>query len=149
MDIESYIDASRGQDVYIDPNELSVSSRTGIETGTLIASNVTMRDQTSDALNNGETGLVILDIRPAGTSVLPDVLLDTISNDGFKILDDPSDSGDKTVNCRDIIAEMDNRTRYNARSLAQYLVCQYVFWQRLEQRIDIKQCLLDGRSDCK
>ena len=149
LDIESYIDASRGQDVYIDPDELSVSSRTGIETGTLIASNVTMRDQTSDALNNGETGLVILDIRPAGTSLLPDVLLDTISNDGFKILDDPSDSGDKTVNCRDIIAEMDNHTRYNARSLAQYLVCQYVFWQRLEQRIDIKQCLLDGRSDCK
>ena len=148
LDIDSYMDASRGQDVYIDPDELEVSSRTGIEAGTVIASNITMRDQTSDALNSGETGLVILDIRPSGTSVLPDVLLDGINNDAFEILAEPTSDSDKTESCRDVIAQLDNRVRYNAKSLSQYLVCQYIYWQRLEQRIDIKQCLLEGGTNC-
>ena len=148
LDIDSYIDASRGQDVYIDPDELEVSSRTGIEAGTVIASNITMRDQTSDALNSGETGLVILDIRPSGTSVLPDVLLDGINNDAFEILAEPTSDSDKTESCRDVIAQLDNRVRYNAKSLSQYLVCQYIYWQRLEQRIDMKQCLLEGGTSC-
>lgn len=148
LDIDSYIDASRGQDVYIDPDELEVSSRTGIEAGTVIASNITMRDQTSDALNSGETGLVILDIRPSGTSVLPDVLLDGINNDAFEILAEPTSDSDKTESCRDVIAQLDNRVRYNAKSLSQYLVCQYIYWQRLEQRIDMKQCLLEGGTNC-
>ena len=148
LDIDSYIDASRGQDVYIDPDELEVSSRTGIEASTVIASNITMRDQTSDALNSGETGLVILDIRPSGTSVLPDVLLDGINNDAFEILAEPTSDSDKTESCRDVIAQLDNRVRYNAKSLSQYLVCQYIYWQRLEQRIDMKQCLLEGGTNC-
>ncbi len=149
LDVQSYIDASRGQDVYLDPDDDdSVSTRSGINAGTVIASNITMRDQTSDALNNGETGQVIFDIRPAGTSVLPDVLLETINNDGFKIINRPSDDGDKVLNCRDIINGFNNIVRYNAKSLSQYIICQYVFWQRLEKRIDIKQCLLEGRSGC-
>ena len=146
LEIDSYIDASRGQDVYIDPDELSYSTRSGIETDSIVASNITMRDQTSDALNSGETGAVILDIRPAGTSVLPDLLLDTIDNAAFDILSDPSDSAAKTIDCRTIITDLGGR--YNQRSLSQYIICQYVFWQRLEKRIDVKQCLLDGRSGC-
>ena len=146
LDINSYIDASRGQDVYIDPDDLEYSSRSGIEAGTIIASNITMRDQTSDALNNGETGAVVLDIRPAGTSVLPDVLLDSVNNDAFEIINRASSDDDKMVTCRDIIADVEGR--YNAKSLSQYIICQYVFWQRLEKRIDIKRCLLEGRSDC-
>ena len=146
LEIDSYIDASRGQDVYIDPDELSYSTRSGIETDSIVASNITMRDQTSDALNSGETGAVILDIRPAGTSVLPDLLLDTIDNAAFDILSDPSDSAAKTIDCRTIITDLGGR--YNQRSLSQYIICQYVFWQRLEKRIDIKQCLMEGRSDC-
>lgn len=147
LDIDSYIDASRGQDVYIDPDNLEYSSRTGLETNTIIVSNITMRDQTSDALNQGESGAVVLDIRPAGTSVLPDVLLNTISNDGFSIISRPSADDDKTQSCRDIISKLEGR--YNAKSLSQYIICQYYFWQRLEKRIKIKQCLLEGGSDCK
>ena len=146
LDIESYIDASRGQDVYIDPDDVKYSSRSGIETGSIVASNITMRDQTSDALNNGETGAIILDIRLAGTSMLPDLLLDTIDNGVFKIISKPSANDSKTDDCRAIIADLGGR--YNQKSLSQYIICQYVFWHRLEQRINIKQCLLDGRSDC-
>ena len=146
LEISSYIDATRGQDVYIDPDDLEYSSRSGIETGSIIASNITMRDQTSDALNNGETGAIILDIRLAGTSMLPDLLLDTIDNGVFKIISKPSANDSKTDDCRAIIADLGGR--YNQKSLSQYIICQYVFWHRLEQRINIKQCLLDGRSDC-
>ena len=33
LDIDSYIDASRGQDVYVDPDDLTYAPRSGIETG--------------------------------------------------------------------------------------------------------------------
>ena len=112
----------------------------------MIASNITMRDQTSSALNEGETGAVVLDIRPAGTSVLPDALLDSIDNSVFKIIDDPASDESKTVDCRSVVNELEGR--YNQKSLSQYILCQYVFWQRLEKRIDIKRCLLEGKSGC-
>lgn len=146
LEISSYINASRGQDVYINPDDLEYSSRSGIEVGVLKTSNITLRDQTSDALMRGETGAVILDVRPGGTSVLPDVLIDTIDNGAFKILARPDDDG-RTVDCRSIISTLGGG--YNQRSLSQYIVCQYVFWSRLERRIDIKKCLMDGKSDCK
>lgn len=147
LDINSYLDASRGQDVYIDPDDLEYSSRSGIETSRIVTSNITMRDQTSDALNEGEAGAIVLDIRPADTSILPDVLLDGINNDGLSIISKPSAEDDKMQTCRDIISKLEGR--YNAKSLSQYIICQYYFWQRLEKRIDIKQCLMEGRSDCK
>ena len=146
LELNSYINASRGQDVFIDPDELEYNTRSGIETNTMIASNITMRDQTSSALNEGETGAVVLDIRPAGTSVLPDALLDSIDNSVFKIIDDPASDESKTVDCRSIVNELEGR--YNQKSLSQYILCQYVFWQRLEKRIDIKRCLLEGKSGC-
>ena len=146
LDVDSFINASRGQDVYIDPYDLEYSTRSGIETSYIAASNITMRDQTSDALNSGETGAVILDIRPAGTSLLPDALLDTVDNGVFSIIDNPSSDEGKTVDCKSIINDLEGR--YNQKSLSQYIICQYVFWQRLEKRIDIKQCLLEGKSGC-
>ena len=146
LEIDSYIDASRGQDVYVDPESLQYSAKTGIDVKNIYASNITLRDQTSYGLLNGQSGAALIDIRPAGTSVLPDVYIDTIDNDAFEIIADPKDASDQTVSCQDIILGLDGV--YNKRSLAQNIICQYVFWQRLEKRIDIKQCLLDGRNDC-
>jgi hypothetical protein len=37
---------------------------------------------------------------------------------------------------------------YNDQSLSQYIICQFVYWHRLEKRIDIKQCLLSGKGGC-
>lgn len=146
LELNSYINVSRGQDVFINPDDLEYSTRSGIDTNIIIASNITMRDQTSSALNEGETGAVVLDIRPAGTSVLPDALLDSIDNAVFKIIDDPKSDDSKLVDCRSIINKLEGR--YNQKSLSQYILCQYVFWQRLEKRIDIKKCLLEGKSGC-
>lgn len=146
LEINSYLNASRGQDVYVIPDSLESSANSGISTDVIFASNITMRDQTSDALSRGDSGAVVLDIRPAGTSVLPDVLIDGINNNAFTIIKNPGADDAETTDCKSIIMNLDSR--YSEKSLAQHIICQYVYWQRLEQRIDIKQCLMDGRSGC-
>ena len=146
LDINSFINASRGQDVYIDSDTLDYSSNSGIDTNVIYASNITLRDQTSDALSRGGTGAVVLDIRPAGTSLLPDAYVATIDNGVFSILARPADSGTNMVDCKSIISSLQGV--YNQHSLAQYIICQYVYWQRIEKRINIKQCLLAGKSGC-
>ena len=105
-----------------------------------------MRDQTSYGLLNGQSGPLLIDIRPAGTSLLPDAYIDTINNDSFDIIANAKDTDGKTVSCKDIITDIGET--YNSKSLAQNIICQYVFWQRLESRIGIKQCLESGRNDC-
>ena len=147
LEISSFLNASRGQDVYINTDTLEYSANSGIQVGSIATSNITMRDQTSDALSQGQTGAVILDIRPAGTSILPDILVNNIDNAAFAIIASPSQDSADTIDCRSVISSTDSS--YNAKSLAQYVVCQYMYWVRLEQRIDIKQCLLDGKSDCE
>ena len=146
LDIGSYFDASRGQDVYIDSDTLSYNTKMGVEVNNIYAANISLRDQTSYGLLNGQSGALLIDIRPAGTSVLPDVLIDTINNDSFDIIANAKDMDGKTVSCRDIISGLN--VEYNNKSLVQNIVCQYVFWQRLEARIDIKQCMVNGRNDC-
>lgn len=146
LDIDAYLNVARGQDVFIDYDTLEYSTKSGIEAGTVYASNITVRDQTSQGLTAGGTGAAILDIRPAGTSLLPDALVDTISNDKFAIIKDAKSDTSDTITCKDVIIDFDGV--YNSKSLAQNIICQYVFWQRLEHRIDIKQCLMAGGNDC-
>ena len=146
LDISSHLMTTRGQDVYIDEDTLTYNSKSGIETNVLYTSNLTMRDQTSGALNSGKTGAVILDVRPAGTSLLPDVLVSDLNNDSFDIIANVKSDDDSTIDCADIIKDLEGV--YNKQSLSQDLICHYVYWQRLEKRIDIKQCLMAGRSGC-
>lgn len=146
LDVAGYVNVARGQDVYIDDETLSYSSKSGLDVGVLHVSNITLRDQTSSALNEGGSGSVLLDIRPAGTTFLPDALVSGVDNDRFKILANPSADNGDTVDCAQIIKRYSGA--YNSQSLSQYLICQYVYWQRLEKRIDIKQCLMAGGSDC-
>lgn len=146
LDIDSYLNVARGQDVFVDADTLEYSTKSGIEAGTVYASNITVRDQTSQGLIGGAGGATILEIRPAGASLLPDVLVDSINNDKFAILKNPSADNGDVITCKDIIIDFGGV--YNSKSLAQNLICQYVFWQRLEHRIQIKQCLMAGGNDC-
>lgn len=146
LDVGAYIDASRGQDVYVDPESFEYNTKSGINVKTISAANITLRDQTSYGLLNGQSGPVLIDIRPAGTSLLPDAYIDNINNDSFEIIADVKDIDGKTVSCKNIIESLNGN--YNSKSLAQNIICQYVFWQRLENRIDIKQCLMNGGNEC-
>lgn len=148
LDVGSFINVSRGQDVFIDATTLTYSSTSGIDADSIYAGNITLREQTSAALAKGDGGgATLIDIRPSGTSILPDALVDTIDNGAFNILVNPTEDDSSTVGCNSIISSLGNS--YNAKSLAQYIICQYVYWQRLERRVDIKQCLIRGGSDCK
>ena len=146
LDISSFLNATGGQDVFIDEDTLEYSAKSGLEADTIFVSNITVRDQTSNALDAGKSGAVILDIRPGGTTMLPDALVADVNNDSFDIIEKPSADDAKTIKCESIIKNLDGV--YNKQSLSQYLICQYVYWQRLEHRIDIKKCLMAGRSDC-
>jgi len=148
LEVGSYLNVSSGQDVYVsgDSGYLSYNSNSGINAGTVIASHITLRDQTSKALNAGDNGAVIVDIRPASTTVLPDVHIGGVNNSGFAILKHPKKDDSETIDCSSVIASLGET--FNSSSLAQHIVCEYLFWSRLEQRINAKQCLMAGRSDC-
>ena len=146
LEVGSYLNVSSGQDAYIDDSSISYNTASGISVSNIIASHITLRDQTSKALDAGESGGVIVDIRPASTSVLPDVHVSEINNDGFAILKNPKKDNDETVTCKDVINTLGEN--YNTNSLAQHVLCEYLFWARLEQRINAKQCLMAGGSDC-
>ena len=66
LNISSYLNATRGQDVFIDEDDLSYSASSGIDTSVIRSSHITLRDQTSASLSRGGSGAVILDIRPGG-----------------------------------------------------------------------------------
>jgi len=146
LDISSYLNTTRGQDVFVDNETLEYSTKSGIEVETLYTSNITLRDQTSVGLDDGMSGAVVIDIRPSGTSLLPDAYVSNINNDAFSIIATPSADDGQVVNCASLIKQLDGV--YNKQSLSQYLICHYLYWQRLEQRINIKQCLMAGGSDC-
>ena len=146
LEVGSYLNVSSGQDVYTDNNIISYNTTSGISTDSIIASHITLRDQTSKALDAGDTGAVIVDIRPASTTVLPDVWVSGISNDGFAILKYPKKDSDETITCQSVISQLGET--YNSKSLAQHVLCEYLFWMRLEQRINAKQCLMAGGSGC-
>ena len=146
LEVGSYLNVSSGQDVYTDNNVISYNTTSGISTDSIIASHITLRDQTSKALDAGDTGAVIVDVRPASTTVLPDVWVSGISNDGFAILKYPKKDSDETITCQSVISQLGET--YNSKSLAQHVLCEYLFWMRLEQRINAKQCLMAGGSGC-
>ncbi|MCL2339123.1 MAG: shufflon system plasmid conjugative transfer pilus tip adhesin PilV [Proteobacteria bacterium] len=148
MDVSGFINAARGQDVYVNDANLSYSMRSGIDAGVVYATNLTLRDQTSSALLGGMTGAVLVDIRPAGNSVLPDATVAGINNDAMMIPAAIDDDSGNTVTCKSIIGNLYGNMTYNAQSLTQNIICRYVFWQRLERRIIMKQCMLAGKSGC-
>lgn len=148
IDINSSINAARGQDVFISDDGLSYNVKTGIESDYVSAANITMRDQTSAAISSGSSGPVILDIRPTGTSILPDAFITSINNDSILIPSAHDDNTGKTITCKSVIDSLNIDTNYNKNSLAQNLACKFVLWQRLEKRIDMKKCLMEGRSGC-
>ncbi|MCL2369176.1 MAG: hypothetical protein FWC83_00695 [Alphaproteobacteria bacterium] len=137
IEVMGIINATRGQDVFIDDGEITAGQRSGIEVNDISAAAITLRDQTSSALLAGITGRLLVDIRLAGMSVFPDVLLDDINNNDLRVLARPLEDSDMTITCRTIIESLPGiRVAFDARSLAQNMVCRYVFFNRLEQRLD-------------
>jgi len=150
LSLSSYLDTSRGQNAYLsadDPGRLEYAAGTGIRANVVKADNVVMRDQISAELVVGGTGRALLEIRPGGTTSLSDAELLGINNDTIKIPLSPGGNDGRLESCRSIITNAGGR--YNAASLANNLACQFVMYNRIERRIDIKKCLMDGGEKCE
>jgi len=148
INISSFIDATRGQDAYVedDGTIAEYTSGSGIKVDVIKTDNIILRDQISSSLLAGGTGAAILEIRPAGTSVLPDVLVAQINNDALQIPVSAADNNGKLESCKTIITRFGGK--YNAQSLAQNITCQFVMYNRIERRIDMKKCMDDGGENC-
>jgi len=94
----------------------------------------------------GGTGHPIIEIRPSGVSVLPDVLIASINNDALKIPFLAEDESGRLESCRTIIGR--TNLRYNNNSMATNIICQFVMYNRIERRLAILQCLQEGGSNC-
>ena len=149
LGLSSFLDTSRGQNAYVDqnsPSELEYSSLSGVRANIIKTDNIVMRDQISAELNVGGRGRAMIEIRPGGASSLPDVLLVGIDNDLLSIPLSAAGNDGRLESCRSVISGADGR--YNAASLADAIACRFVMYNRIEQRIDIKKCLMDGGEKC-
>jgi len=148
LNISSFLDTSRGQDVFLDATGgvLQYTAGSGIRANTIKTDNIILRDQISSELLQGGTGAAILEIRPAGTSMLPDIQLTGINSDRLQIPLNAMDNSGRLETCRNVITGLGGR--YNSASLANNIVCQFVMYNRIEHRIEIKKCLLAGGTNC-
>ena len=148
MEVVGAINVARGQDVFMDEYDMTYNVKSGIEAGIVSATHLTLRDQTSNALIEGSTGPLILDIRPAGTSVLLDAEVDGIDNGQINIPISYDDDSGAVQTCESVIKSLGVPVHYGSNSLAQNIVCRYVLLQRLEERIDCKKRLKEGKGSC-
>jgi hypothetical protein len=148
LTLSSFLDTSRGQDIFLndDGSSLEYTAGSGIRARTLKTDNIIFRDQISSELLGGGTGDALLEIRPAGTTSLPDALIAGINNDQLKIPVSAEDNSGKLETCRAVITRLGGK--YNSASLADNIVCRFVLYNRIERRIEIKKCLLDGGTNC-
>ncbi|MDR1696737.1 MAG: hypothetical protein LBR41_00760 [Rickettsiales bacterium] len=114
----------------------------GISTATLYAEFVSLRDAYMSEFSAGG-GRVLSEFRPAGTSVFTDAHVDAVNNDLFRIIKSPLESSGDTEQCQAVIKRVSN-VSYDKNSVAQNIVCRYMFWHRLEQRINEK-CRATGK----
>ena len=148
LTVNSFLDASRGQDVFFDPDsgDINAPSSTGIRAGIIKTNNIVLRDQISADLMAGGTGHPIIEIRPSGVSVLPDVLIGTVNNDALRIPFLAEDESGRLETCRTIIGR--TNIRYNNNSMAANIICQFAMYNRIERRLQVLQCLREGGSNC-
>ena len=149
LSIASFLDTSRGQDVFLNadnPDQLEYTAGSGVRANEMKADSIVLRDQISSDLLAGGTGAALIEIRPAGTSILPDILISGINNDNIKIPAAAADNSGNTESCKNIIIALGGK--YNSASAAQNVICQFVMYNRIEHRIEIKKCLLNGGPKC-
>lgn len=134
-------------------NEIVVKDNSGIKVADeLIVNNVTIRDKSLREIYNGESGTILANLEPGGTSVLPDVSLSNIimpsGKSGIGVIENPLAEETTLLGCDNVLQPyLDIRsvaTDYDNHSLIQSIVCNYMFWERLERRINMKLCIMSG-----
>jgi len=112
----------------------NIDKKYGIDAEIISTSNITLRKQTSSYLKNNSNAEILFDIRPALVSFMKDINIATINND-FKVIQNNGNIY-STEHCSSVIKKLN--INYNNNSLSQNIICQYIFWRNLEERINIK-----------
>ena len=109
-----------------------VDKKYGIDTEIISTSNITLKKQTSNYLKNNSNAEIIFDIRPSSVSFMKDINANNINNN-FKIIVN-NKNGYSEENCSNIIKKLN--VSYREHSLSQNIICQYIFWRNLEEKIN-------------
>lgn len=112
----------------------NIDKKYGIDAEIISTSNITLRKQTSSYLKNNSNAEILFDIRPSSVSFMKDINIATINND-FKVIQNNVNTY-STEHCSSVIKKLN--VNYNNNSLSQNIICQYIFWKNLEERINIK-----------
>ena len=112
----------------------NIDKKYGIDAEIISTSNITLRKQTSSYLKNNSNAEILFDIRPASVSFMKDINIATINND-FKVIQNNGNTY-STEHCSSVIKKLN--INYNNNSLSQNIICQYIFWRNLEERINVK-----------
>lgn len=112
----------------------NIDKKYGIDAEIISTSNITLRKQTSSYLKNNSNAEILFDIRPSSVSFMKDINIATINND-FKVIQNNGNIY-STEHCSSVIKKLN--INYNNNSLSQNIICQYIFWRNLEERINIK-----------
>lgn len=134
-----------------DLGELKITDEAGIRVADeLFVNNVTLRDRTIYELAKEDYGHAEMNLYPGGMSSLPDVNISVLNLPTKEdiIIDNPLAQKTVAYGCDTLLEPyLDIRsvaTDYNKQSLIQAIVCNYVFWERLERRINMKICIMAG-----
>ena len=122
----------------------TTSSNYGLKIGQLELADagaaLVMYNGTFGDMKNKETFGVLVKIAPAADTVLADIDINDFNNSEIKTLQNPFTENNATTDtCEAIINtyfQKSGNTVYDEKSLLQNIVCQYVFWERLERRIN-------------
>lgn len=113
----------------------------GIEVDDLVAENIVVGDSYVDQLKEGPQNGIKIQISPAGTSVFKDIYAEkiggrTIANNMIYFIKDPDSTTATMANCSEAFTE--KGVQFQKHSLAQHIICQYIYWERLEHRLRVK-----------
>lgn len=123
-----------------DPSTETVNKNGIIEVDNLVAENIIVGQSTVKQLKEGKQTNIKIQISPAGTSWFKDIYTNKIGgkdmdNDNMYFIQNPS--GNATlVNCSEAFSE--KGVPFEIHSLAQHIICQYIYWYTLEYRLRIK-----------
>ena len=100
--------------------------------------------------NKGVTDNVQIELALSGTSTLPDINVGFKTDDrgkiilteGNVIIADPTSKDNNFVACNGLLPDV----HYSKTSLSRAIICSYIFWERLERRMNVKICQLEARQ---
>jgi hypothetical protein len=141
-----------GTNLWVEGSSIESSSEnTGVNTGGLYVSKITFSDASfSELKGNPSAGNDLAFIELSGVSSFPDVVLGK-NNDfmtGTKVVQYPNKN--YTTSCPEILGNYFGKSgEIDKGSLMQNILCQYIYLERLERRINCVLCGLNVNSSTK